>query len=92
VGREGPWTRGGWKRSAIARWSWSTTIMVLRRRRARGARRQRRATRERLSTVLYLVAIPLALIIIPWLACALYAAVATLWFVPDRRMEKIVAP
>lgn len=56
------------------------------------ARVERRGAKERISIVSYLVAIPLALIITPWLACALYAAVAALWFVPDRRMEKIVAP
>jgi len=56
------------------------------------ARVHRRGGKERMSIVLYLVAVPLALIISPWLACALYAVVAALWFVPDRRMEKIVAP
>lgn len=27
----------------------------------------------------------------PWLACALYAAVAACWFIPDRRIERNAA-
>jgi uncharacterized membrane protein len=27
----------------------------------------------------------------PWFACALYAAVAALWFIPDRRIERSAA-
>ena len=40
-----------------------------------------------ISTVIYLVAIPLALVRW-WLACALYVLVAIMWLVPDRRIEK----
>ena len=40
----------------------------------------------KLSPVLYLMAIPSAFIA-PWISCALYAAVALIWFVPDRRIE-----
>ena len=40
-----------------------------------------------LSTALYLVAIPLALVGW-WIACALYVLVAIIWLVPDRRIEK----
>jgi uncharacterized membrane protein len=42
--------------------------------------------KARLSTVLYLVAIAAAFVR-PWLADAIYAAVALLWIVPDRRIE-----
>jgi uncharacterized membrane protein len=41
----------------------------------------------RLSFVLYLVAIPLAFLS-PWVAIGLYAFVALLWLVPDRRIEQ----
>lgn len=40
-----------------------------------------------MSTAVYLVAIPLALIN-SWLACALYVLVAISWLVPDRRIER----
>jgi uncharacterized membrane protein len=40
-----------------------------------------------ISTVIYLVAIPLALVKW-WLACALYVLVAIIWLVPDRRIER----
>ena len=39
------------------------------------------------SIVLYAIAIPVAFIK-PWFACALYVAVAVMWFIPDRRIEK----
>ena len=40
-----------------------------------------------ISTLIYLVAIPLA-VVRWWLACALYVLVAIMWLVPDRRIEK----
>jgi uncharacterized membrane protein len=40
-----------------------------------------------ISTVIYLVAIPLALVKW-WLACTLYVLVAIIWLVPDRRIER----
>jgi uncharacterized membrane protein len=40
-----------------------------------------------ISTVIYLVAIPLALVKW-WLACALYVVVTIMWLVPDRRIER----
>jgi uncharacterized membrane protein len=44
----------------------------------------------KLSPVLYVIAIPLALVR-PWLAGALYVAVALMWLVPDRRIERVAA-
>jgi uncharacterized membrane protein len=41
----------------------------------------------KISMVVYLVAIPVAFFR-PWLACLLYVAVAIMWLVPDRRIEK----
>jgi uncharacterized membrane protein len=43
----------------------------------------------KLSPVLYLIAIPMAFAN-PWLANGIYAVVAVLWFVPDRRIERAV--
>ena len=42
------------------------------------------------SPVIYVVAIGLAFVC-PWAACALYVAVALLWLVPDRRIERALA-
>ncbi len=42
------------------------------------------------SLVIYALGIPLACWF-PWLAITLYAGVALLWFVPDRRIEKSLA-
>jgi uncharacterized membrane protein len=39
------------------------------------------------SVLVYVVAIPLALVK-PWFACALYSFVAIMWLLPDRRIEK----
>ena len=44
----------------------------------------------RISVVIYAVAIPLAFLQ-PWIAVALYIAVAILWLVPDRRIERVLA-
>ena len=41
----------------------------------------------KISMVIYLVAIPLALLKW-WLACALYILVSIMWLVPDRRIER----
>jgi len=48
-----------------------------------------RDTKGKISIVLYALAIPLAFLN-SWIACALYVAVAMIWLVPDRRMEKAV--
>jgi uncharacterized membrane protein len=44
----------------------------------------------KISLVIYAVAIPLALIS-PGLSCALYVLVAVIWFIPDRRIEKVIS-
>ena len=41
------------------------------------------------SLVMYVVAIPSALVQ-PWVAYGLYAAVAAMWLIPDRRIERVV--
>lgn len=45
--------------------------------------------KEIASLVIYGVAIPLALWQ-PWAACAHYGLVACIWFIPDRRVERLV--
>ena len=44
----------------------------------------------KLSPAIYLAAIPLAFVS-PWIASGLYAAVALLWLIPDRRIERALA-
>jgi uncharacterized membrane protein len=44
----------------------------------------------RISLVIYLAAIPLSFVRV-WIACALYAVVAIMWLVPDRRIERTLA-
>jgi uncharacterized membrane protein len=44
----------------------------------------------KLSSALYLAALAIAAWV-PWLSCILYAAVAAIWFVPDRRLEKAIS-
>lgn len=41
----------------------------------------------KLSPVLYAVAIPSAFLS-PWIACGIYASVACIWLIPDRRVER----
>ena len=48
-------------------------------------------SKGKISLVFYLIAIPAALFVHPWVACACYVIVAVIWFIPDRRMETVVA-
>ena len=43
----------------------------------------------KLSPVLYLAAIPLAFVS-PWISSGLYAFVALMWLIPDRRIERVL--
>ncbi len=43
----------------------------------------------KVSVLLCAAAIPLAFLS-PWISCAIYVAVAVIWLVPDRRIEKII--
>jgi uncharacterized membrane protein len=43
----------------------------------------------RISPVLYLIAIPMALVN-RWLAGAIYVSVALVWLIPDRRIERVI--
>jgi len=44
--------------------------------------------KSKASLLIYALAIPLAFVR-PWIALLLYAAVAAVWFMPDRRIESI---
>jgi uncharacterized membrane protein len=44
----------------------------------------------KLSPLAYFIAIPLAFVS-PWIATAIYTAVAFTWLIPDRRIERILA-
>ncbi|HWH70476.1 MAG TPA: hypothetical protein VNT26_13900, partial [Candidatus Sulfotelmatobacter sp.] len=44
----------------------------------------------KLSPALYLAAIPLSFLN-PWIGSGIYVLVALLWFIPDRRIERVVA-
>ncbi len=46
-------------------------------------------SKEKLSVLIYLVAIPIAFIN-QWVSLALYIAVAIMWLQPDRRIEKLL--
>jgi len=48
-----------------------------------------RGTKERISLVAYLIAIPSAFLR-PWIAGALYILVALMWLIPDSRIERSV--
>ena len=47
--------------------------------------------KEKLSPVCYFAAIGLAFVS-PWISIALYAFVALLWIVPDKRVERLAQP
>jgi uncharacterized membrane protein len=42
------------------------------------------------SMVVYLIAIPMAFVN-PWVSCGAYVLVAIMWFIPDRRIERVLA-
>jgi uncharacterized membrane protein len=44
-----------------------------------------------LSILMYAIAIPLAFVQ-PWISAAIYTAVALMWLIPDRRIEKRLSP
>jgi uncharacterized membrane protein len=50
-----------------------------------------RDTKGTVSVLIYGVAIPLSFVN-PWIAFALYVVVALMWFIPDRRIERVLAP
>jgi len=55
------------------------------------ARAMGRDFKGKVSLALYIAAIPLALFVRPQMSVAIYAIVAMIWFVPDRRVERVLA-
>jgi uncharacterized membrane protein len=47
-------------------------------------------TKGKASVVIYAAAIPLSFVN-PWIAFGLYVLVAVIWFIPDRRIERVLA-
>ena len=47
--------------------------------------------KERASLVLYVVGILLAALVVPWLGLIVFTAVAAIWVIPDRRVERYLA-
>ena len=77
--------------AAIAYWILQQTIIA-----AQGAQSSLKAAvgsdwKGKLSPVFYLAAI-VSTFFVPWVAQALYVAVALVWLVPDRRIEKSLHP
>jgi uncharacterized membrane protein len=51
-----------------------------------------RDLKGKISLMSYVLSIGLALLGMPWLSGVLVGAVACIWFIPDRRIEKTLAP
>jgi uncharacterized membrane protein len=75
--------------AAISYWILQSTIMGQEGRDSVLARAMRNDTKGKISPFLYLAAIPLAFVR-PWMAGALYVAVALMWLIPDTRIERAV--
>ncbi len=76
--------------SAIAYFVLTQTLLALHAPDSRLAVALGRDWKGKLSVVAYLVAIGVALIA-PWAALTIYVAVAVVWLVPDRRIERVTA-
>ena len=50
--------------------------------------RSGRDFKGKISVLIYVVAVPMAFVN-RWVACAIYVLVALIWFVPDRRIERV---
>jgi uncharacterized membrane protein len=76
--------------AAVAYWTLQRTIIRHQGADSVLARAVGRDLKGKLSPLFYMLAIPLAFVR-PWIAGALYVAVALMWLLPDRRIERIVA-
>ncbi len=77
--------------AAVAYFILTRTLIVLHGRDSVLATAVGRDFKGKVSMVLYLAAIPLAFVH-PWISCALYVLVAIMWFIPDRRIERMLKP
>ena len=76
--------------SAIAYWLLTRCLVGADLPESRVAQALGRDQKGRLSIVAYLAAVAIAAWV-PWLSIAIYTAVALTWFIPDRRMERVLA-
>ena len=76
--------------SAIAYWLLQQCIVTVNGGQSVLARAIGSDWKGKLSPLAYISAIPLAFVN-AWISCALYAAVALIWLVPDRRIERRLA-
>jgi len=76
--------------AAIAYWNLQRAILTLQGKDSLLSRALGNDLKGKLSPVVYLVAIA-SVLVSPWIAAALYAAVALAWLVPDRRIEKLAS-
>jgi uncharacterized membrane protein len=76
--------------AGVAYWLLQRRIIATQGPRSLLARAVGRDLKGKLSPVLYVVAIPMAFVN-RWVAGALYVAVAAMWLVPDRRIERVLA-
>ena len=75
--------------AAIAYWILQRSIIVMQGPKSVLAAAVGRDWKGKLSPVFYAAAIPLAFVS-PWIANGLYVLVALIWFIPDRRIERVV--
>ena len=73
--------------SAIAYWLLQQCIVAANGMQSVLARSLGHDWKGKLSPLAYVTAIPMAFVN-PWISCALYGAVALVWLVPDRRIER----
>ncbi len=76
--------------AAIAYFILTRALIVLHGRDSVLAAAMGRDLKGKISVVLYVVAIPVAFVD-SWLSGSIYVAVAIIWLVPDRRIEKIIS-
>ncbi|HEV7135357.1 MAG TPA: TMEM175 family protein [Steroidobacteraceae bacterium] len=76
--------------AAIAYYILARTLIALHGRNSALARALGRDFKNKVSALLYAIAIPLAFVR-SWLAGALYVVVAIIWLIPDRRIERNIA-
>jgi uncharacterized membrane protein len=76
--------------AGIAYWILQRTIIIQQGPKSFLAAAVGRDWKGKLSPLLYAAAIPLAFVD-PWIANGLFVLVALIWFIPDRRIERLVA-
>jgi uncharacterized membrane protein len=76
--------------AALTYWVLVRTLLRIQPAESRLAEAIGSATKGKISPLFYVLGIPVAFVA-PWISFALYTAVALLWVVPDRRIERTMA-